>query len=598
MTYRVTYTDSSKSPILVQDGEVDTTTNIGLVGRGYTGFGETIATNLLNVLENFANSNPPTRPTEGQLWYNNDTLTLSYYTNTQVKPWKQIATVIVEEGLPPDDGSEGDLYLDKLTGNIYIYNNNNWGLVNDTDETTRLFKKIRKDTNLNDHITLEVVIDNILVAIFSSDDETWTPYSLGEDAEKLYDNITPLVTKFPIIRIGINLVNRKNTPELTISDQDPNSVNVYLTTGDLWVNETSNEMFVYDGTGWIRVSRRVTIRAENPSVSTLEQSGDLWINTSSNQIFYYNAITASWDGIIANINFQIVSPTSDDIDSIGAYWVNTVTKQLYIYSSTGWIDLSPMTANNTLKSFTRVDTNSGSHETLEYVVNNEVMMVFSKDDDWEPNVAEYNGAFPTIYRGININDGSLSTRTLNAEVITGDVVATQSEVDGGVADDKVVTPATLQGRLAALGIGNDVSENVYSPVMQYRVFSPPFTITLGMGSVKVIDVTLESVSGNAVEFFINHRGAFSSVIEGDSVAIYYTIKKNGTDIVAGKVLNSNYPAAFSVITIPNPYVFEQANAKDDNYTVHLTMSETGSERYTLEYFYFKVSPLTVQTFVA
>jgi len=82
MAYTVDYSDSTKTAITVNDGTVNTTTDIGLVGKNYFGYGETIAENFLHLLENFANGTAPSNPTEGQLWLNNSSGVLSYYHNS------------------------------------------------------------------------------------------------------------------------------------------------------------------------------------------------------------------------------------------------------------------------------------------------------------------------------------------------------------------------------------------------------------------------------------------------------------------------------------------------------------------------------------
>jgi len=82
MAYTVDYSDSTKTAITVNDGTVNTTTDIGLVGKNYFGYGETIAENFLHLLKNFANGTAPSNPTEGQLWLNNSSGVLSYYHNS------------------------------------------------------------------------------------------------------------------------------------------------------------------------------------------------------------------------------------------------------------------------------------------------------------------------------------------------------------------------------------------------------------------------------------------------------------------------------------------------------------------------------------
>jgi len=55
----------------IPDGTINTTsTTLGLPGRNYAGYGQTLDTNFVHITENFANDTPPANPLQGQLWYN------------------------------------------------------------------------------------------------------------------------------------------------------------------------------------------------------------------------------------------------------------------------------------------------------------------------------------------------------------------------------------------------------------------------------------------------------------------------------------------------------------------------------------------------
>lgn len=61
----------------IPDGTINTTsTSIGLPGRNYAGYGQTLDTNFVHQLENFADTTPPANPLRGQLWYNTNNSTL------------------------------------------------------------------------------------------------------------------------------------------------------------------------------------------------------------------------------------------------------------------------------------------------------------------------------------------------------------------------------------------------------------------------------------------------------------------------------------------------------------------------------------------
>ena len=61
----------------IADGTINTTsTSLGLPGRNYAGYGQTLDTNFVHMLENFASTTPPANPLQGQLWYNTNANTL------------------------------------------------------------------------------------------------------------------------------------------------------------------------------------------------------------------------------------------------------------------------------------------------------------------------------------------------------------------------------------------------------------------------------------------------------------------------------------------------------------------------------------------
>ena len=143
MPYTIDYSQSSKTAIVVNDGTIDTSTSIGLIGKNYTRFGEILNENMLHLLEHFANASAPSNPTEGQLWY--DT------TNSQLK--------------------------------IEFRN--------------------RKDTGGSFHKTIEHIVDSNIVTIMTDDTTAWTPHI----DEKLEDGTTALNTQFPTIQAGTTMNN-------------------------------------------------------------------------------------------------------------------------------------------------------------------------------------------------------------------------------------------------------------------------------------------------------------------------------------------------------------------------------------------------------
>lgn len=159
MPYTIDYSDSAKTPIVVNDGTVDTTTSLALIGKNTSRFGEFLNENLVHILENFASGTGPVNPTEGQLWY---------------------------------DTSES--YLK-------IFDNGQWYTIGSPAGTTRMEVRTRLDTLGNTHYTIEHIVDDVIITIMSDETTAWTPAA----TEFLEDGSTALTTQFPVIQAGINM---------------------------------------------------------------------------------------------------------------------------------------------------------------------------------------------------------------------------------------------------------------------------------------------------------------------------------------------------------------------------------------------------------
>jgi hypothetical protein len=98
MAYLINKSDGT-ALLTIEDGVLDTSTSIGLLGRNYTGYGEIQNENFVFLLENFSNNNPPSRPIRGQSWYDSASGRMNVYTGTE---WAPISSATISE-LPPSE---------------------------------------------------------------------------------------------------------------------------------------------------------------------------------------------------------------------------------------------------------------------------------------------------------------------------------------------------------------------------------------------------------------------------------------------------------------------------------------------------------------
>jgi microcystin-dependent protein len=200
MPYIVNFTDKeNKSPITVFDNTSSTDTSLKFPGRNVTGYGQIIAENFLSLLENFASTNRPTNPIEGQLWYDSTSgeQTLKIWDNTD---WKAASGIQKGVSQPDVETSKlGELWVDTTNQQLRIFTGTRWILVGPIESSVgglRYGPVIEKiaDSDNTDRFILTFYIADIPVIIFSKD--SFTPKTI--------------ITGFDTIRSGIN-VSAPNT---------------------------------------------------------------------------------------------------------------------------------------------------------------------------------------------------------------------------------------------------------------------------------------------------------------------------------------------------------------------------------------------------
>ena len=174
MAYTVNKSNSSSSPnsYTVQDGVVNTQTDLSLIGKGYAGYGESIAENFLHLLENFSNTTAPTKPIQGQLWWDSTNSKLQVYNGTAFQTAGGSAPYQSEA---PSGLSQGDIWIDSDTGQMYFYNGTSSVLVGPPSSTGTTngftFDTILDSGDASQNIT-KLFNDGNLIAIISEDEFT------------------------------------------------------------------------------------------------------------------------------------------------------------------------------------------------------------------------------------------------------------------------------------------------------------------------------------------------------------------------------------------------------------------------------------------
>ena len=86
MSYTINKTDGSILAT-VADGQIDQlSSDLTLIGKNYSGFGDALNENFVKLLENFSNTAQPPNPIRGQIWFDVAELKLKVYTGSSFQP--------------------------------------------------------------------------------------------------------------------------------------------------------------------------------------------------------------------------------------------------------------------------------------------------------------------------------------------------------------------------------------------------------------------------------------------------------------------------------------------------------------------------------
>jgi hypothetical protein len=186
MAYTITTRDGQLLGTIA-DGTVNTVnTDLILVGRNYSNYGQIKLDNMVRLLENFSNSAEPVSPLIGQLWWDSGEKRLKIWGNstTDTSPgagnWRNVGSATVSTA-PPNTTVAGDMWLNSSTSQFYVYdgttpfNANGWVLVgpgyNITNgKSTALWEQIA-DTAAVLHNVVSIYLDGVRTAIISKDPE-------------------------------------------------------------------------------------------------------------------------------------------------------------------------------------------------------------------------------------------------------------------------------------------------------------------------------------------------------------------------------------------------------------------------------------------
>ena len=178
MSYIINKTDGT-IVAEVNDGLVDKSSlDIALIGKNASTYGESVNENFVRLLESFANTIAPSRPIQGQLWFDTSEERLKVYDGDGFKS----TTGTIVSNVQPFNMTPGDLWVDTARKQLYFYDGESTILAGppfaNQKETGFIIETVVDTGNIS-HTVIKLYIEERLLGIISK--EEFTPHDPIED---------------------------------------------------------------------------------------------------------------------------------------------------------------------------------------------------------------------------------------------------------------------------------------------------------------------------------------------------------------------------------------------------------------------------------
>lgn len=191
--------------VSVEDQTINSTaTDLRLVGRNYSGYGEIENENFLHLLENFANTSAPPKAILGQIWYDSTNKKIKVYDGTKFKPVGGAES----SATAPAGFAVGDFWWDNQNQQINVWNGTEFIVIGPEKSPvygeTSTAPAVVKDSVGTDQQIIKFQVGGEVIAIVS------------RSAFNLNNIINP-ITGFSELKPGINFINSNSTTGETSS---------------------------------------------------------------------------------------------------------------------------------------------------------------------------------------------------------------------------------------------------------------------------------------------------------------------------------------------------------------------------------------------
>lgn len=371
MTYKINKTDGSLLAEVVDSAIDQTATDLTLIGKNVSGYGEFINENLVKLLENFANTSAPNNPIAGQIWFDTAENRLKVYDGSGFK----IGSGPIVTGTAPTNLVQGDIWIDSAENQLHFFDGTDLQLAGPIYKDTQGLSGFTVESIYDSNGALRVVVylwvAQTLMGIFSKNTVEFQPMDV---IPGFAGTIKPGFNAGTLAGLKFNVRATEADKLFDVNSQTLKSTNDFLSTTDPFIFArgtlslpgdadgiaTAGKLLVLGGKVEVQVSAsQFKIESINSAVTefairTRNGGGTkdaIKINCQTETIGIFNSTpTYTLDvagGFRASTQFQLPRYTTGDRNARtmssannGELIYNTTTDKIQAYAAGAWVDLN------------------------------------------------------------------------------------------------------------------------------------------------------------------------------------------------------------------------------------------------------------------
>lgn len=346
MTYKINKTDGSLLAEIIDSSVDQTASDITLIGKNVSGYGEFINENFVKILENFANTSQPNNPVVGQIWFDTADNRLKVYDGNGFKN----GSGPIVSGTQPTNLIQGDFWINSAENQLYFYDGTDLQLAGplykDSQGISGFEVETIYDVNSVPRVIVKLWVGQVLLGIFSKEVLPFTPVN---EIPGFSGEIGPGFNQSTLSGLKFNVTSASSDAlidplgEIRTTEDFMSTYKNTLTIGTVTINSSNSAQLILGQSSdyEIRVETALTSSKEMIFSSNISGRGySFKVDTAA------EALNISSTGkVTVNTKFKLPQYTTVDRDAmaspeVGELIYDTTANKVQVYTPSGWQDLN------------------------------------------------------------------------------------------------------------------------------------------------------------------------------------------------------------------------------------------------------------------